>query len=249
MSAPDITVQDISRRLADQAETLCSELLPRGRKDGLEWRVGSVKGEPGNSLGIRLSGPKAGIWSDFNGGEHGGDMLDLIQLVLGFDKGNAVQWAKARLGIDNNPFSLPASEKSIGDQSSFGRRRRKASDTDPEATSHINQLRICRRIQENPDRIQRHATDRTRGLLWLFYLGMHWAGPVFHLIRNNHRNPRLITVVAMRLLRLFAMTMILVFGIQSLLLPVSPIVLSADLHQCRPYFHAKAETVRVLQLM
>ena len=108
MSVPDITVQDISHRLADQAEILCRELLPNGRKDGLEWRVGSVKGEAGNSLGVRLSGDKAGIWGDFNGGQDKGDMLDLVQAVLGIDKGEAVQWAKTRLGIDNNPFSLPS---------------------------------------------------------------------------------------------------------------------------------------------
>ena len=108
MTGEAISVQDISHRLADQAEILCRELLPNGRKDGLEWRVGSVNGEAGNSLGVRLVGDKAGIWGDFNGGEHKGDMLDLIQAVKGLDKGEAVHWAKARLGIDNNPFSLPA---------------------------------------------------------------------------------------------------------------------------------------------
>ena len=49
-----VTVQDISRRLAQQAESLCRELLPNGHKEGPEWRVGSVQGEAGNSLGVRL---------------------------------------------------------------------------------------------------------------------------------------------------------------------------------------------------
>ena len=47
----EITVQDISRRLAEHAESICRELLPKGRKDGQQWRVGSVRGEAGNSLG------------------------------------------------------------------------------------------------------------------------------------------------------------------------------------------------------
>jgi hypothetical protein len=47
---------------------------------------------------VRLTGAKAGIWSDFSVGG-GGDLLDLIEACLGLDKGEAVQWAKDWLGI------------------------------------------------------------------------------------------------------------------------------------------------------
>ena len=54
------------------------------------------------------AGAKAGVWGDFNGGQDSGDMIDLVQAVLGLDKAEAVQWVKGWLGIDNNPFSLPS---------------------------------------------------------------------------------------------------------------------------------------------
>ena len=93
-----IPVSEIVAQLAGRAEALCHELLPAGRREGAEWRVGSVQGELGKSLSIHLTGAKAGVWSDFADGS-GGDLLDLIQACLGIDKGAAVQWTKNYLGI------------------------------------------------------------------------------------------------------------------------------------------------------
>jgi len=95
---PDIPVREIVDRLTGNVLTLCEYLLPYGRRDGPEWRSGSVRGEAGKSLGVRLTGAKAGVWSDFASGECG-DPLDLIQACLGLDKGEAVRWAKDWLGI------------------------------------------------------------------------------------------------------------------------------------------------------
>ncbi|MBI5136850.1 MAG: hypothetical protein HZA24_05875, partial [Nitrospirae bacterium] len=46
----------IRDRLAERAETVAAHLLPNGRRDGHEWRCGSVRGEAGNSLAVHLSG-------------------------------------------------------------------------------------------------------------------------------------------------------------------------------------------------
>ncbi len=62
-----MTAREVSALLAGQAEALCRHLLPGGRREGAEWRCGSVQGEPGKSLGVHLKGPKAGIWADFAG--------------------------------------------------------------------------------------------------------------------------------------------------------------------------------------
>ncbi|KKK75084.1 hypothetical protein LCGC14_2877310 [marine sediment metagenome] len=59
------SVREIAGMLADRAEVLCGQLLPAGRRHGSEWRVGSVAGEPGKSLGVCLRGAKAGVWADF----------------------------------------------------------------------------------------------------------------------------------------------------------------------------------------
>ncbi len=97
-AAPNISVREIIDQLTGAVLPLCEYLLPNGRRDGPEWRCGSVRGEAGKSLGVRLTGAKAGIWSDFARGECG-DLLDLIQACQGLDKGGAVQWAKDWLGV------------------------------------------------------------------------------------------------------------------------------------------------------
>ncbi len=103
----DIAVREIVDHLAGNAAALCAHLLPNGRREGAEWRCGSVQGEAGQSLGVRLTGAKAGTWSDFAAGG-GGDLLDLIQAVQGLDKGAAVRWAKDYLGIgDGSRPPLP----------------------------------------------------------------------------------------------------------------------------------------------
>jgi len=94
-------VSEIVAQLIGHAGALCRELLPAGHREGAEWRCGSVQGEPGKSLGVCMSGAKAGVWSDF-GGDEKGDLLDLVQACLGLDKGEAVRWAKSWLGIDDD---------------------------------------------------------------------------------------------------------------------------------------------------
>ena len=71
-----MTPSELSKRLAEEAERVAEHLFPNGRREGQEWHIGSVNGDKGKSLGIHLSGNKAGIWSDFATGESG-DLLDL----------------------------------------------------------------------------------------------------------------------------------------------------------------------------
>lgn len=97
------SVQDIARMLGQHAEAIARDLLPAGRKVGPEWRVGSIAGEPGQSLAIRLTGDKRGIWADFAAGI-GGDMLELVaQCRYGGDKREALRWARAFLGLTERP--------------------------------------------------------------------------------------------------------------------------------------------------
>ena len=51
-----LSARDVATMLADRIEPLVHELLPGGRREGQEFRVGSIAGEPGQSLGIRLTG-------------------------------------------------------------------------------------------------------------------------------------------------------------------------------------------------
>src|SRR5437868_11831943 len=67
----------IKEALNDRAEDFARWLFPAGRKARNEWLVGSLTGEPGQSLRMCISGRKAGVWSDFATGETGSNLLEL----------------------------------------------------------------------------------------------------------------------------------------------------------------------------
>src|SRR5438477_3932354 len=88
---------EIVRQLAARAGELVADLLPAGYREGAEWRCGSVAGERGDSLGVHLTGSKAGVWSDFSTGQKG-NALALVRKVLGLNMRHAIQWSLHWLG-------------------------------------------------------------------------------------------------------------------------------------------------------
>ena len=84
--------------LAKNAADIAAYLFPDGKRAGREWKVGSVNGEPGDSLSICTAGAKAGIWSDFATGA-AGDLLDLWMARRGCTLVEAMDDAKQRLGV------------------------------------------------------------------------------------------------------------------------------------------------------
>lgn len=90
---------DLARMLASRAPALAAEMLPAGKREGHEWRCGSLAGETGRSLAVHLIGPRAGVWSDFSAGESG-DALDLVaQTLFSGDVKAAMAWARQWLGL------------------------------------------------------------------------------------------------------------------------------------------------------
>ena len=75
---------ELSRRLAAQAEAVCRAYLPAGRRNGRYWIAGDVQGTRGKSLFVKLFGDGAGRWTDAASGEYG-DLLDLIRLNKGLN--------------------------------------------------------------------------------------------------------------------------------------------------------------------
>ena len=98
---------ELSQRMSDNAAAICSYLLPQGKKAGPEWKAGSTTGEPGQSLSVRLTGAKAGVWKDFASGE-AGDLLDLWAACRGQSMSEAINDAKQYLGIHD---AMPAREE------------------------------------------------------------------------------------------------------------------------------------------
>jgi twinkle protein len=102
----------IKRMLADRAADVAEHLLPGGHKEGHEWRAGSTAGEAGKSLGVHLSGPKAGVWSDFATGE-GGDLLDLWCKAKGLTLAQALDEARAWLGVTRPALHRPVQRQYV----------------------------------------------------------------------------------------------------------------------------------------
>ena len=102
---------ELAAQLARLAPALAAELLPQGRRDGAEWRCGSLAGEAGQSLAVHMFGDRAGVWGDFATGERG-DALDLVAAVRCHgDIGEAMAWARAWLG---HPDQAPPARASTG---------------------------------------------------------------------------------------------------------------------------------------
>ena len=94
---------EVARLLAQRTEEVARFLLPNGKKHSNEWRAGSINGEPGESLGVRLTGEKAGVWADFAAGG-GGDLLDLWAATRNLTLLEAKNEAAAYLGISQPKF-------------------------------------------------------------------------------------------------------------------------------------------------
>lgn len=95
-----LSIGQIAAMLNDKIGALCRDLLPRGKRLGHEWTVGSIHGEPGTRMAVHLTGAKAGVWKDFAGGK-GGDALDLVAAVqCGGNMAEAVKWSKTWLQLD-----------------------------------------------------------------------------------------------------------------------------------------------------
>lgn len=92
---------EISKLLADRALEVSEYLLPNGRKKGPEWRCGSIHGDAGDSLGVHLTGNKAGVWSDFASGAKG-DLIDLWMAVRGCSLVDALKDAADYLGVKDD---------------------------------------------------------------------------------------------------------------------------------------------------
>lgn len=101
-----LTVREISEALNARAEEFVRWLLPNGKKEGQEWVVGSVNGEAGKSLKIRLGGVKTGRWADFASDDRG-DLVGLIAAIRGASLKDSIKLAKDWLGIRDPENTIP----------------------------------------------------------------------------------------------------------------------------------------------
>jgi hypothetical protein len=98
----DLTIPEIADMLRPSAETIARQLLPGGRRVGIEWRCSGSQSPTGEAIAVVLNGPRQGICCFFGGSNRGGDLIELAQGVLGLNKAGAVSWAKEWLGLPAN---------------------------------------------------------------------------------------------------------------------------------------------------
>jgi len=92
----------IAARLAERAEEVCRYYLSNGRRSGSYWHAGNVENAKGQSLWVRIGGPRhlVGRWRDEAETECYGDLLDLIRLNGGYASlSDAMAEAERFLGL------------------------------------------------------------------------------------------------------------------------------------------------------
>lgn len=99
-------ILEVKRQAAARAQEVCEYLLPQGKRFKDEWEVGSIDGEPGKSLKVKLAGSKSGIWSDFATGDSG-DMIDLWHKTRSGTLRDALEGLSEFLGIRHPEFTKP----------------------------------------------------------------------------------------------------------------------------------------------
>jgi putative DNA primase/helicase len=98
MSGP-IPFEAIQAAALSQAEQLLGDWFPAGRKIGREFKIGNLRGDPGESLSINLD---SGKWADFADGASGHDLIDLRAAIKHTDRVGAARELAETLGIKIN---------------------------------------------------------------------------------------------------------------------------------------------------
>ena len=73
-----MTAVETKDALNGRAEEFAHWLFPAGHLKGGEWQIGSVGGEAGKSLCIRVRGSKVGVFKDFATGDSGNNLVELL---------------------------------------------------------------------------------------------------------------------------------------------------------------------------
>jgi hypothetical protein len=165
---PMLSIGALVQMLTDRIDSLVPQLLPAGRRHGAEWvEAKTARGGMGDSLSVRMTGPRAGVWSHFAEGR-GGDLLDLIAyLRTGGDKVRAIQWAKDFIG--HGVVGAAAADPAALARARKRAKQAKAQDVAESARkrAHAQALWLSAPPIEPGDAVDRYLSGRGIGLLQL----------------------------------------------------------------------------------
>jgi P4 family phage/plasmid primase-like protien len=108
-------LDEIVRRLRDNAGQWVPSHFPNGRRNGSEWRLANISGDAPRKQGscvITLEGEHAGDWIDFDGNEGAGP-LSTLEHATGFSGRSLFQYAAELVGCptDGKTVTSPRPEK------------------------------------------------------------------------------------------------------------------------------------------
>ena len=110
---PVIDFDRINAAALSSLESWLLSLFPAGKRDGREFKIGSVAGEPGTSLSINLH---SGVWCDFSSGDKGSDPISLLASVRGCKMGEAAKELDSMLGAGIVPSKADVLRRERGGQ-------------------------------------------------------------------------------------------------------------------------------------
>ena len=116
--------EDIAKRLASNAEAFCQKHLSGGEVIGQEYVCADLSGGKGRSLAVRIRGDRAGVWKDFQSGETGADLINLLAAQKRIGQGDAKELAEEWLGL--------ASDRGVPERRVEGKPAAPANDTPDE---------------------------------------------------------------------------------------------------------------------
>lgn len=101
---------EVKEAIASKLDVIIKDIYPEAKKNGKEFRVGSLSGEKGSSLSISTDPKKMGAFIDHNG-SGSGDLFDILEETLGLSYGQAIEHlAKTYTSCSKQEYSI-ASKK------------------------------------------------------------------------------------------------------------------------------------------
>jgi hypothetical protein len=101
-TAPSADFAAVNRAALARLPDVLARLLLGGRTLGAEWHAGSLRGEAGDSLRVRLRGERAGAWCDFATGDKGGNPVSLAAAVARVAQSDAARRLARMLSMEGS---------------------------------------------------------------------------------------------------------------------------------------------------
>lgn len=163
-----VDLGELVQQLTDRIDSLVPLLLPAGRQHGPEYvDAATSKGGLGDSLSVRMSGARKGVWAHFSA-NRGGDLLDLIAYVrTGGNKADAIRWAKDWLGLGTDGAGKPDPEAAERAKRLRAQKAQAEALDSERRTAFAQALWLKARPLERGDVVDRYLGGRGIGLLQL----------------------------------------------------------------------------------